>query len=177
MIRAVILVESGFQDEEFVYPYYRMQEEGWQVDVASPDGMERRGKYGVPARAHIPISSLRGENYDAVLIPGGFECPDRLRADQDVLDFVEEMHNGGKLIAAICHGPWVLISAGIVRGYNVIGYKSIITDLQNASGNIQFGESVVIDRNIITADHYRNNGSFMRAVTLWMAHKKAVAHV
>lgn len=176
MIRAVILVESGFQDEEFVYPYYRMLEEGWRVDVASPDGAERRGKYGVPARNCRMIGNLKAEDYDAVIIPGGFECPDRLRTNEYATNFVRAMFIDGKLVAAICHGPWVLINAGIVKGKRVTGYDSITMDLFNAGGKLTL-EPVAIDANLITANHYRNNGSFMRAVTLWMAHKKTVAHV
>ena len=176
MIRAVILVESGFQDEEFVYPYYRMVEEGWQVDVASPDGAERRGKYGVPARVKRMIGNLKHEEYDAVLIPGGFECPDRLRMNEYATNFVRAMNVHGKLIAAICHGPWVCISSGILKARYVTGYQSLKDDLINA-GALYTAEAVAIDANLVTADHYRNNGSFMRAVTMWMAHKYAVAHV
>ena len=176
MIRSVILVESGFQDEEFVYPYYRMLEEGWQVDVASPDGAERKGKYGVPARVNRMIGNLDAKDYDAVVIPGGFECPDRLRTNDYACRFVRDMWFFGKLVAAICHGPWVLINAGIIAGRVVTGYDSITIDLGNAGGRLSL-DPVVVDANLITANHYKNNGSFMRAVTLWMAHKYAVAHV
>lgn len=176
MIRAVILVESGFQDEEFVYPYYRMQEEGWQVDVASPDGAERRGKYGVPARATRMIGNLQAEDYDAVLIPGGYECPDRLRTNEYATNFVAAMYLQGKLVAAICHGPWVLINAGIVEGQYMTAYGGVKTDLANA-GAVVKNEPCWIYGNIITAEHYRNNGSFMFAVVRWMEHKKTIHHV
>jgi protease I len=163
MTRSVILVESGFQDEEFVYPYYRMLEEGWQVDIASPDGAPRSGKFGVPARSNRVIWDLAVERYDACIIPGGFECPDRLRVNEPTIAFVRAMHATGKLVAAICHGPWVLISAGLCPGRRMTGYKSIKPDLVNAGA--MFEEwPVVVDGNIVTAPHYQNNGDFMKAV-------------
>lgn len=169
MTRSVILVESGFQDEEFVYPYYRMLEEGWHVDIASPDGAPRSGKFGVPARANRVIGDLAAECYDVCIIPGGFECPDRLRVDEPTLSFVRRMDGAGKLIAAICHGPWVCISAGIVRGRHVCGYKSIRTDLENAGAHYSHA-AVITDGNLITADHYRNNGDFMQTVVRYIKH-------
>jgi protease I len=162
--RAVVLVERGFQDEEFVYPYYRMLEEGWSVDVATPRGDVVYGKYGVPAKASVSLESLG--RYEVVVIPGGFESPDRLRMRADVQDFVWRAFYAGSLIAAICHGPWVCISAGIVRGKRVTGYESIKADLKNAGGTLS-GERVAVDGNLITAQHYRDNHEFMKAVVAW----------
>jgi protease I len=159
--RALILVERGFQDEEFVYPYYRMLEEGWQVDVATPTGADVHGKYGVPARATLKIGAAR--LYDVVVIPGGFESPDRLRMMESVQEVVNRHDEPGKFLAAICHGPWVLISAGVLKGRRVTGYDSIAHDLRNA-GAYYTGESVTVDRNLITARHYRDNGYFMKAL-------------
>jgi protease I len=167
--RVAILVEHGFQDEEFVYPYYRLLEEGWRVDAASPDGAERRGKYGVPARGCRMIGNLAVEEYDAVLIPGGFESPDRLRSFEYATAFVRDMHKAGKLVAAICHGPWVCISARIVNGRLMTGYPSIRDDLVNA-GALYTEGPVMIDENLITSPHYRDNGPFMRAVVTHLRH-------
>ena len=158
MITALILVESGFQDEELIYPYYRMQEEGWTVHVASPDGKERFGKYGVPAKVSSPL--MINPVYDVLFIPGGFECPDRLRISTVVQDIVRAYHNEHKLIAAICHGPWVLISAGICKGRTMTGYQSIRPDLENA-GAVYKDAAVVVDGNLVTAQHYKHNGVFM----------------
>ena len=125
MKRVAIIVAQNFQDEEFVYPYYRIMEEGWRVDVATPTGQDMMGKYGVPARATIATADLKVSDFDCVLLPGGFESPDRLRIRPEVLQFVREMDEAGKLVAAICHGPWILISAGLVKGRKVTGYMSI----------------------------------------------------
>ena len=163
MKRAVIITGPNFQDEEFTYPYYRLLEEGYSVDVATPDKVIVYGKYGVPAKPTIDTKDLKASNYDLVILPGGFEAPDRLRLRKEVLGFVKEMHDNGKLVAAICHGPWICISAGIIKGKRATGYISIADDIRNA-GATYLEENVVIDGNLITAPHYRNNGDFMKAV-------------
>lgn len=162
-MKAVILVESGFQDEEVLYPYYRFKEEGWEIEVASPDGSERKGKYGLPARVNKKVSEVFIHTVDCILVPGGYECPDRLRLNLDVLDLLRLAEKNAKLISAICHGPWVLISAGIVSGRTMTSFDSVKLDLQNAGAVVSLA-GVVEDRNIITADHYRNLGPFMKAI-------------
>jgi protease I len=165
MKKTVIIVAQNFQDEEFVYPYYRLLEEGHIVDVATPGKVEIAGKYGVPARPTKDTAELRESDYDAVILPGGFESPDRLRIRKEVLQFVREMYEKGKLVAAICHGPWICISAGIVKGKKMTGYMSIADDLKNA-GSHYVEEDVVIDGSLITSPHYKNNGAFMKAVIM-----------
>lgn len=167
MIKSVILVAQNFQDEEFTYPYYRLLEEGYQVDVASPEGKPVYGKYGVPAKVTKSTDDLRAENYDLAILPGGFESPDRLRMRGEVKSFVHEMHTRGKLVAAICHGPWMCISAGIMKGRKATGYISIKDDILNA-GAQYLEQDVVVDGNLITSPHYKNNGDFMRAVIEYM---------
>ena len=163
MIKAVILIAQNFQDEEYIYPYYRMLEEGYDVVVASPDGEDKFGKFGVPGRVTAKISDLNYEDFDLVFLPGGFESPDRLRMIPEVKIFVHDMFVANKLIAAICHGPWICISAGIVSDCEVTGYISIKDDLENA-GAVYIDQPVVVDGNLITAPHYKNNPEFMKAV-------------
>ena len=163
MIKAAIIAAQNFQDEEYVYPYYRCLEEKWRVEVATPGGEVVYGKYGVPARATMKTDDLRAEDFDLVILPGGFESPDRLRIRPEVLKFVSDMDKQGKLIAAICHGPWVAISAKVVKGRKMTGYMSIADDLINA-GAEYVDAGLVVDGNLITAPHYKNNGEFMRAV-------------
>lgn len=177
-IRAAILVAQNFQDEEVVYPYYRLLEEGFQVDVASPDGQIVHGKYGVPARVNKATGDLKAEDYDAVILPGGFESPDRLRIRKEVLAFVRAMDQQGRLVAAICHGPWIAISAGVVRGRQITGYISIADDLRNAGADFREAD-LVVDRNLISSPHYKNNGDFMKAVVgylLTASSRAAKAH-
>jgi len=161
--QSVIITGPGFQDEEFVYPYYRLLEAGCVVEIATKDGAVVHGKYGVPARATMPTTGLSADRFDLVVLPGGFEAPDRVRLDTDVLRFIRAMNAAGKVIAAICHGPWILVSAGILGGRRVTGYMSIADDLRNA-GAEYVDASVVEDGNLITSPHYRDNGAFMKAV-------------
>ena len=163
MKRTVIITAQNFQDEEFTYPYYRLLEEGFKVDVATPDKAPMFGKYGIPARPTTDTKDLKEKNYDLVVLPGGFEAPDRLRIRREVLDFVKAMYDAGKVVAAICHGPWICISAGIMKGKKATAYISIADDVRNA-GATYLEEDVVVDGNLVTAPHYRNNGDFMKAV-------------
>ncbi len=175
MTRAVILLEEGWQDEEGIFSYHRMIEESWHVDVATPAVRKKYGevvnelpkmvygKFGVPLKVTVSTESLRVQDYDVVVIPGGFVSPDMLRMRLEVLDFVNNMHQYGKLVAMQCHGVWVGISANIMYGKRASCYASLKADLINAGG-IYVAESVVEDGNIITADHYKRNGPFMRAV-------------
>lgn len=172
MIRTIIITGPGFQDEEFIYPYYRLKEAGYKVEVATKDGQIVYGKYGVPARATTSTTELNVDKYDAVLLPGGFEAPDRVRLLPEVLEFIRRMDAQKKLIAAICHGPWILISAGITRGRKMTAYWSIEADLRNSGADYQHKVPVVIDGNIITSPHYNNNGDFMKAVIECIEKKK-----
>jgi deglycase len=168
-VRAVIITGPGFQDEEYVYPYYRLLEAGFAVDVATKDGAEVKGKYGVPARATMATTALDPSKFDLVLLPGGFEAPDRVRLLPEVISFVRAMNAQGKLVAAICHGPWILVTADICRGRRMTGFWSIEADLRNAGAHYQHKEPVVVDENLITSPHYNNNPEFMRAVVQWVA--------
>lgn len=161
MKKAVIITGANFQDEEFIYPYYRLQEAGFQVDVAVKDKEPVKGKYGVPARPTVDAKDLKEEDYDLVVLPGGHEAPDRVRQIKEVLEFVKEMNNKNKVISSICHGPWIMISAGIVKGRKVSGYIAIKDDIQNA-GAEYIDAPVVVDGNFVTSPHYKYNGDWMR---------------
>ena len=169
MTRAVIVTGPGFQDEEYIYPYYRMLEAGYKVDVATKNGDVVLGKYGVPARATMSTSDLDADNFDMVFLPGGFEAPDRVRVIPEVLEFIRQMDKKKKLLAAICHGPWILISAGVTKGRKMTGYWSIEADIRNSGADYQHKVPLVVDGNIITSPHYDNNGEFMGAVIEYMA--------
>ena len=161
---AWILVADNFQDEEYIYPFYRFQELGFEVVTASISGETVTGKYGVPARSqHSTAELLDLPLPDALFLPGGFESPDRLRIDSASLEIVRKCDAANLAIGAICHGPWVMISAGVVSGRKMTGYPSVLTDLRNA-GAIVSDAGVVVDRNFVSGDHYRNNGPFMRAL-------------
>lgn len=163
MLRVVIITAQNFQDEEVIYPYYRLQElEDCQVDLATPKGVTINGKYGVPARANVAVENLNANDYDMVVIPGGFEAPDRLRIIKEATDFVYEMNKQNKIISSICHGPWVMISAKIVKGRKMTSYIAVKDDLENAGADYIDGKAVVVDDNFITSPHYRDNAAWMK---------------
>ena len=109
------------------------------------------------------MKDLREIDYDLVLLPGGHEAPDRVRQISEVKTFVKSMNEKGKIVAAICHGPWITISAGIMKGRKATCYQGMADDLKNA-GAEYVDAAVVVDGNLVTAPHYRNNGDFMKAV-------------
>lgn len=163
MKKAVIITAAGVQDEEFIYPYYRLAEAGFHVDVATQDKSVVYGKYGIPVRPTLDVKDLQENEYDLVVLPGGYEAPDRVRQIAEVKDFVKSMYEKGKIVAAICHGPWITISAGIMNGRKATCYQGMADDLINA-GAEYVDAPVVVDGNLVTAPHYRNNGDFMKAV-------------
>ena len=112
--KAVIVVGPAVEDTEFAYPFYRLQEEGFTVDTASNTGGDIIAKHGLPIKVNADIKKIKASDYDLLVVPGGLESPDRLRQIPEMLNFIQEMNKAGKVIASVCHGPWVLISAGIV---------------------------------------------------------------
>ncbi len=160
--RAVIITGPGFEDPEVIYPYYRLQEAGLVVDVITSTNTEVKGKHGNPMKPTINTKDLKASSYDAVIIPGGHEAPDRVRQVKEIVDFVRKMFNENKIVSSTCHGPWVLIEADIVRGKNATCYPGMKTDLKNA-GAMYHAEPVVVDGNLVTSDHPRNLGSWMKA--------------
>ncbi len=147
--RVAVLVSDMFQELEFWYPYYRMQEEGAEVVAVGPEATQYKSKLGYPAQAELPARSARAEEFDAVIIPGGY-APDYMRRSAELVDFVRKMAQTGRVVASICHGPWVLCSANVVSGKRVTSFFAIRDDLENA-GATWVDEPVVRDWNLITS--------------------------
>ncbi|MCW2541994.1 MAG: peptidase PfpI [Frankiales bacterium] len=166
---AVIITGPGFQDHDVVYSYYRLLEQGWDVDVATRDAQGVVGKYGVPlpmdktAKPLISFHQLDPDRYDAVILTGGHEAPDRVRQDARVLDFLRSMDERGKVIAGLCHGPWIMISAGVLRGRRACAYIGLRDDVINAGADV-VDSDVIVDEHIITCSYYAYVGTFMKAV-------------
>lgn len=161
MKKAVIVVGPAVEDTEFAYPYYRLQEDDFTVDVASNGGVDIVAKHGLPIKVNKDIKKLDPAEYDFLVVPGGLESPDRLRQIPELLRFIQDMNQAGKLIASVCHGPWVLISAGIVKGKKMTTYVGCKDDLINAGAQYQ-DVPVISDGNIVTAPHFRNNAAWMK---------------
>ncbi len=162
MLKATIIIGPGVEDSEFIYPFYRLQEAGFQVDVVTSTDQTVNGKHGVPFVPTKKIKELDPKACDLLVIPGGHEGPDRVRQVKEVLDFTARINALKKPIASVCHGPWVLISAGIMRGRKATCYKGMKDDLVNA-GALYLDEPVVVDANIVTAQHFRDNAPWMKA--------------
>lgn len=159
-----ILIFAGplFEDIELLYPLYRFREEGAEVVVAGLGDREYRGKKGHPVDVDTDVELVSSGEFDAVVIPGGY-LPDHLRRSEKVLEIVREAFEAGKLVAAICHGPWVPVSAGILKGKRVTSYWSIRDDVVNA-GAEWVDQEVVVDENLITSRQPADLGAFSRAV-------------
>ena len=166
--KVLILAEHGFEDLELGFPKLRLREEGIEVLVASVDGEERWSKHHYPAGVSSALSEIDVTTIDGVVIPGGRECPDRLRTSNEVLNVVRALDRDGKVVAAICHAAWVPISAGIVQGREMTCYYSIRDDLANAGGKYSDAE-VVVDGNLVSSRVPDDLPAFCQAIIrcLW----------
>ena len=145
----LILVADDYEDLEVWYPKLRLEEAGYAVKLAGLGARNYRGKHGYPLTVDGDVGDYHPGTLAGVLAPGGW-APDRLRRDAAVLRLVREMHEAGKMIATICHGPWILISAGIVRGRTLTSTVGIRDDVTNA-GAVWVDRPVVVDGNIVSA--------------------------
>lgn len=165
--RTVIITGPGFQDHDVVYTYYRCREDGHPVEIATKSGEPVIGKYGVSvpmdkrSKPNITFDDLHAENFDIVILTGGHEAPDRVRQDVRVKAFVRQMAETGKIVAGLCHGPWIMISAGIMNGKKACAYAGLHDDMMNSGANV-IEADVVVDGNIITCSYYAECGKFMR---------------
>ena len=161
--RIALFVDNSYQELELWYPYLRFQEAGAAVVIAGGKlGQSYSSKLGYPAVAEIDYSGLHVADFDGVVVPGGF-APDRIRRHPEANGFVKQMDDAGKLVAAICHGPWVLCSAhGLLRGRRATSFFAIKDDVVNA-GAIWEDADVVIDRNLVTSRNPEDLPAFCRA--------------
>jgi protease I len=148
--RILSFVDDIYEDLELWYPKLRMIEAGAEFVVAGPEaGRLYHGKHGYPCVSDVAISAMNAGDFAGLLCPGGF-MPDKLRRDAHVLQLVRDFHAAGKLIAAICHGGWIPISAKIYAGVRVTGSLGIKDDLVNA-GAIWEDAAVVVDRHLVSS--------------------------
>ncbi len=160
-IRVAVLIEDYYQDLEVWYPILRLREEGIEVVTVEPNGRkEYKGKNGYPIEVDKSIHEVRAADFDGVVIPGGW-APDKLRLSEKILDFVKTLFDRGKVVASICHGGWVLASAGICKGKTLTSYIAIKDDLVHAGGNFVDRE-VVRDGNLITSRKPDDLPAFMK---------------
>jgi protease I len=149
--RIAVLVEQKYEELELWYPVYRFREAGAAVTLVGPEGGKSYpSKLGYPAKADAAAADVRADQFDAVIIPGGF-CPDYIRRSHAMLKLVRDAHAQKKILAAICHGPWVLCSTDALRGgRKATGFYAIMDDVVNA-GATWVDAEVVVDGHVITS--------------------------
>lgn len=163
-----ILAEDQFEDIELLYPYYRLLEEGAKVLVVGSGGAQAyHGKHGIAIDVSVQAADLDPNTVDAVIVPGGY-APDRMRRHADMVSLVRKTFDDGKLVASICHAPWVPISAGIVRGKRMTGTVSVRDDVVNAGGQ-WVDREVVEDGNLISSRGPGDLPAFMRSIIAYLA--------
>src|SRR5437588_13128130 len=161
--RVAVLVEQQYQEMEVWYPIYRLREAGCQVTLVGPEaGTTYPSKLGYPAKSDRAARDVSPDDFDVVVIPGGF-APDFLRRDQATLKFVRGMAEQGKVLAAICHGPWVLGSTPALRGKRATCFFAIKDDVTNAGAQYVDAE-VVRDGNLITSRKPDDLPAFLHAI-------------
>ena len=159
-MRVLIITADRCDDSELFYPYFRLMEEDFEIEIASFSATRVHAKYHFEIDASIAVSDVDAARYDALLLPGGL-APEKLRQDESVIKIVQKFMADGKPISAICHGQQILISAGVLRGIHATCYPGIKDDLVNC-GAIYENKSVVVDKNIITSRRPEDLPYFMR---------------
>jgi protease I len=159
--KAIIVTGKLVQDHEFIYPFYRLQEDGYEVDVAVRGKETVLGNIGTKIIPTKDIPEIRVADYDVLVLPGGAKAMEYMRQDKDIIKFIADFHASGKVVSSICHAAQLLISAKIVKGLKISGYYSIEDDINNA-GATYVDAPYVTDNRIVTSPHYKHLGPWMK---------------
>lgn len=166
--RVVFVIATGYHEHEFWFPYYRFKEEDAEVVVAGPEvgtvyGEGRHGKDGLPAEITHSVGQISNLEFDALYLPGGVYSPLRLRVNEPTINLVRRAMKENIIVAAICHAPWILISAGVVKGRKLTCPRDTADDVRSAGGSYA-DENCVRDGNLITAKGFPYLPEFFRMV-------------
>jgi len=165
--RIAVLVEELYEDLELWYPVMRLREAGAQATiVGTKKGAVYTSKHGYPAKAEAGMSTARASQFDGVIVPGGY-APDKMRRHKAMVKLVSDIDKKGGLVASICHGPWVLAEADVVKGKKFTSVGAIKTDIINAGGKFRDKE-VVVDENLITSRTPPDLPAFMKAILAFL---------
>jgi len=152
--KVAIVVENGFEQVEMTEPRKALEQAGAKTEIVSPVQGKVKGwkftEWGDEFPVDRPIAQARAEDYDGLLLPGGVMNPDKLRRNEKVLNFVRAFFDAGKPVAVICHGPWTLIDAGVVRGRRITSWPSVQMDLKHAGAD-WVDEEVVVDSGLVSS--------------------------
>jgi protease I len=165
--KVLILATDGFEQSELIAPKQALEDAGIETTVASPEAGEIKGwdhtDWGKSVRVDATLESVSADDFDALLLPGGQINPDKLRMEEKAVSLVRAFAQSGKPVAAICHGPWLLVEADVVRGKTVTSWPSIRTDLRNAGAEV-VDQEVVVDGNFITSRKPDDIPAFSKAL-------------
>lgn len=152
--KVAIITENGFEEVELTSPKKALEEAGATVHIVSPQKEKVKAwnhdHWSIEIPVDVNISDADANDYDALLVPGGVLNPDKMRINEDCVDFAKEFLKSGKPVAAICHGPQLLIETGLLQGRNMTSYPSVRTDLENA-GVIWEDKEVIVDHGLVTS--------------------------
>jgi protease I len=156
--RILILATTGFEQSELEVPRDKLKSAGATVDIVSPEQGEIKGwvkkDWGRPVKVDKALGSVKADDYDAIVLPGGQINPDLLRVNKDALALIKSFYDAGKTVAAVCHAPWLLVETGIAKGRKMTSYHSMKTDVMNAGAKWE-DAPVVTDNGVVTS---RNPG-------------------
>jgi protease I len=161
-MKVLIISADNFEDTELLVPYYRMLEEGNDVDIASMKKGKIKGKKGYEVEANKAFKDVSSEAYDILILPGG-KAPEAIRKEQKALDIARDFFDKNKPVAAICHGPQTLISAGLMKGKHATCYRSVAPEMKAAGANYEDKE-VIVDGNLITSRQPSDLPAFMKEI-------------
>jgi protease I len=165
--RILIMATHGFEQSELVKPLEQLKAKGAKVEVAAPEAGQIKGwqdkNWGIPVDVDLTLDAVQVADYDALVLPGGVMNPDKLRINDKALAIVKAFIESGKVVAAICHAPWLLVEVGAVKGREVTSYVSIRTDVVNAGGR-WVDRQVVTDQGMITSRHPGDIDAFVAKI-------------
>ena len=162
-MKALILTGRLVQDQEFIYPLYRLQEAGYEVDVSVGGREPVLGYFGTKIVPTVDFPGVYANDYEVLILPGGVKAMEHMRQRKELIDFIQAFHHTRKVIGSICSAAQLLISADIVRDNIISGYYAMADDIVNA-GATYVDAPAVVDDHIVTSPHYKHLGPWMKAV-------------
>jgi protease I len=171
-MKVLMISADQFEDTELLFPLYRLREEGITVDIASPRAGAITGKHGYEATVDKTLDAVNADDYDLLVLPGG-KAPAVVRKEQKAIEIAKAFFRKNKLVAAICHGPQTLISAGLLAGRRATCYKTVAPELKDA-GALYEDSEVVVDGNLVTSRQPSDLPAFMRETMKLLKKSQAV---
>lgn len=159
-MKALIISADNFEDTELLVPYYRLKEDGIHVDIASMNKGRIKGKHGYEVEVNKTLKEVMPDNYDILVLPGG-KAPDAIRREKEAIEIAKDFFQKNKPVSAICHGPQILITAGLLKNRHATCYKSVAEEMRDA-GAIYEDKEVVVDGNLVTSRQPADLPAFLR---------------